>query len=75
MGFLESFVRGLGTVVEETVNTANKKVQDQQQRIERYADHARRLDDKTLIERYKNETDATRKYAYAIVLKERGYGK
>ena len=75
MGFLDSFASAFGKAMGESVKSASKKVEDRQKEIDKYVDQARRLDDKTLIKNYKNELDSTKKYAYAVVLKERGYGK
>ena len=75
MGFLDSFGSALGKAMGESVKSASKKVEDQQKQIDKYTDETRRLDDKTLMQKYKNETDRFKKYAYATVLKERGYGK
>lgn len=74
MGFWDSFGSALGSAMGQGVKSVSKKMEDQQNTIKKYTEQARRLDDKTLIQRYKGELDPAKKYAYASILKERGYG-
>ena len=63
MGFLDSLGEYAGKKIKESMD-ANK---------EAYAE-AQRLDDRKLINKYKDTSNISKKMGYAKALKERGYG-
>ena len=71
MGFWDSFGNALGSAMGDGLKSAGKTMEKEQELVAK----ARQLDDETLIRRYKSENDFKKKYAYGMVLKERGHGK
>ena len=66
MGFLDA----LFDMFSSEINRVEKRMGN----IEKETSSLRDLDDRSLIEKYRNETDTDKKIAEARVLKERGYG-
>lgn len=73
VGFRD-FAKGVAWVGMVAVQTTYEDAQRKMERIERYKERYDRLDDETLMRKYKSASSGEARMACGMLLKERGYG-